>query len=662
MVRGTRFSFVKSAFQFSSSLRLAFLGSVYAAIAGGSLLAGYALRFDFVVPAERWAEAGRVLLWLVPLRLLSLLFFRQFSVLLTYFRFPDLYRLFLALLLPSLLMVAGWYGGAEGWVPPRSVILGDFVFALLLTTGFRIALRVYRERRSAERGTSNGPRTAVAIVGAGDVGALVASDLQSRNSSLRPVLFLDDDPAKWGKRIHNIPVLGGLDRVAEGVGQYGVRQLILAMPSAPAKRVGEIVKAGRELGLTTEIVPSLSELTTGKAKVTRLRPVEIEDLLGREEVAIDFGAIAGLLEGRRVMVTGAGGTIGRELVRQVVDKGPAELVLVEQAEIQLFEVGRMLAARRDGREPAPEVVPRTADITDAPRMRALFARHRPEIVFHAAAHKHVGLMEEQPGEALKNNTFGTLLLAHLAEEYGAREFVLISTDKAINPTSVMGASKRLAELCLQARAARAVDGATTAPTGRSEPGRDAPATRFRAVRFGNVLGSSGSVIPIFREQIAEGGPVTVRDPEVTRYFMTAAEAVGLVLQAAVLEGQGGVFVLNMGRPVKIADLARQMIELSGLRPGTDIEIQYTGLLPGEKRYEEVRHFDEDYLPTSHPQIAFFVNGPVPGEGFLEELEILRASLDERGMEELKGEMARWIPEYRVGGETGVGELEKREKG
>jgi FlaA1/EpsC-like NDP-sugar epimerase len=634
---------------------LGFLVAVYAAIAVVSLLGGYALRFDFVIPMERWAEAGRVLVWLVPLRLLSLLLLRQFSVLLTYFRFPDLYRLFLALLLPSLLMVGGWYGGAEGWVPPRSVILGDFVFALLLTTGFRIGLRVYRERRSLGQGGDGGARTAVAIVGAGDVGALVASDLQSRNATLRPVLFLDDDPGKWGKHIHNVLVLGSLDRLEEAVGKYGVRQLILAMPSAPAKRVGGIVTAGRELGLTTEIVPSLSELTTGKAKVTRLRPVEIEDLLGREEVDLDFGAIAGLLEGRRVMVTGAGGTIGRELVRQVVDKGPAELVLVEQAEIQLFEVGRMLA---EPRAAGAQVVLRTADITDGARMRTLFAAHRPEILFHAAAHKHVGLMEDQPGEALKNNTFGTMLLGELAEEYGVREFVFISTDKAINPTSVMGASKRLAELCLQARALLAggradPSGNGTGPStgnGVSRPVDEAgtPPTRFRAVRFGNVLGSSGSVIPIFREQIAAGGPVTVRDPEVTRYFMTATEAVGLVLQAAVLEGQGGVFVLNMGRPVKIADLARQMIELSGLRPGTDIEIEYTGLLPGEKLYEEVRHLDEDHLPTSNPQIALFVNGPAPAEGFLEELRALRVSLDELGPEELKRAMARWIPEYRGG--------------
>jgi FlaA1/EpsC-like NDP-sugar epimerase len=366
-------------------------------------------------------------------------------------------------------------------------------------------------------------------------------------------------------------------------------------------------------------------LATGQVKVDRTRPVAIEDLLGREQVELDSVGIDRLIHDRVVLVTGAGGSIGSELCRQILEKGPRRLILIDQTEIALFEIENELLATPDGKC----ILPLIADITDLHSMRAIFATYRPEIVFHAAAHKHVPLMERQPCEAIKNNTFGTAQLARLASEHEVERFVLISTDKAINPTSVMGCSKRLAEKALQAR--------------QRTPGNK---TRFLAVRFGNVLGSSGSVIPTFRRQIARGGPVTVTHPEMTRYFMTIPEAVGLVLQTATLGTGGEIFILDMGKPVKIIDMARQMIELSGFKPDVDIEIRITGLRPGEKLYEELRHTDESHETTVHPRVYRLKAAPDSvaerDDGWL---TALRVVADTGNAAEIKAAMKRLVPEY-----------------
>jgi len=336
------------------------------------------------------------------------------------------------------------------------------------------------------------------------------------------------------------------------------------MPSATARRVAEIVETLQRLQIKFSTVPSIYELTTGQAKVSQLRSVDIHDLLGREQVRLATDDIQHLLRERVVMVTGAGGSIGSELCRQIAGFSPRRLLLVEQSEVQLFQIEQDLIHSGCGKV----IVPLVANILDQPRLDSIFQHHHPEVIFHAAAHKHVPMMETQPGEAVKNNALGTLRLAETCAKHPTDRFVLISSDKAINPTSVMGATKRLAEMCVQSLDV-------------SQPG----ATRFMAVRFGNVLGSSGSVVPIFSKQIAAGGPVKVTHPEVTRYFMTIPEAVGLVLQSAAQGSGGEIFTLDMGKPVKILDLARQLIELSGFTPDQDIRIEFTGLRPGEKLFE-----------------------------------------------------------------------------
>jgi FlaA1/EpsC-like NDP-sugar epimerase len=391
--------------------------------------------------------------------------------------------------------------------------------------------------------------------------------------------FVDDNPAKLGERIHGVSVLGVLEQVPMLVKSLGVDEVIVAIPSAGGREMRRIVDLCSKDGVRLRMMPGLESLIEGRVEVNQLRNVAIEDLLGREPVKLETELIAGKLNGVVVMVTGAGGSIGSEICRQVCRFGPAMLLLVEQAENALFQVHREL------REAFPGImiVPRIADICDSRRIEAIFAAHRPHVVFHAAAHKHVPMMEWNTGEAIKNNVFGTRKVADLADQYGAQSFVMISTDKAVNPTSVMGVSKRVAEIYIQALSQRSK-------------------TRFITVRFGNVLGSNGSVVPIFQEQIARGGPVTVTHPEMKRYFMTIPEASQLVLQAGAMGNGGEIYILDMGEPVKIVDLARDLITLSGLRPGEDIEIQFTGIRPGEKLFEELASDSENADKTRHPKI------------------------------------------------------------
>ncbi len=606
--------------------RTALLFVAYSAIFGLSLYLSYALRFDFFVP-PRWREVRlENLTWILPLKLVLLFFFGQFGGLLSYFRLPDLYRVCGALGSAAFFLSLIWYLAEGRLCPPRSVILGDFLFSLLLISGFRVGLRVFRERILVEKSGSKKRQSRIAIVGAGDVGAGVAADLLSRKGpAMRPIVFLDDNPKKWKRHIHGITVVDSPDNLYAVSRNFGIEEIIIAMPSAPTRRVREIVELARGLGLNSEIVPSLAELTTGRVKATRVRPVEIEDLLGREAVELDSENIREMLQGRIIMVSGAGGSIGRELCRQIAFRNPKRLLLIEQSEVQLFQTEQQLLEEGYG----SIVDPLLANILDTSRMRAVLERNRPEIIFHAAAHKHVALMERQPGEVIKNNSLGTKALADLASEFGVERFVLISTDKAINPTSAMGASKRLAEIYIQAK-----------------QNVESNSTRFMAVRFGNVLGSSGSVIPIFRRQISQGGPVKVTHPEVSRFFMTVTEAVGLVLQSAT-QGRGGeIFVLDMGRPVMIRELARQMIELSGFRPDIDIEIQFIGLRPGEKLKEEVQHRRETLERTQHSRVMRFVGNPKSETVVEDFFSSLPNSLNQIDDGDLKDSLTKLIPEYR----------------
>jgi FlaA1/EpsC-like NDP-sugar epimerase len=614
-----------------SRLAIAVVGYTLALIL--SFWLAYQIRYDFAVPATEHGSMFIHGLWIIPFKLAVLLALGQFAGLLSYFSVPDLRRLVVALGIGSAVPAALWIGSHAFqpagnvvlYSPPGGVILADFFLALLGVSGFRLGCRVARERSSHASRAHAGQRiTRVGIMGAGHVGAALANELSARGG-MRPVMFFDDDPRKWRTRVHGIPVIGSPQCLLDD-GLIGkLDKIIIAMPSAPAKRVGELVRILRRVNLPFETVPSMEQLVEGKVKVSQLRPVDIEDLLGRDPVELETDNIRSILKDRVVMVTGAGGSIGSELCRQIASFGPARLLLVEQSEGNLFEIEQELIDAGFG----DIIVPTMADVLDMPRMHDIFERHQPAVVFHAAAHKHVPMMERHPTEAIKNNALATVCLATLALEFKVDRFVLISTDKAINPTNVMGATKRLAEIFVQALWA-------------GHPSE----TKFMAVRFGNVLGSSGSVIPTFKKQIAAGGPVKVTHPDITRYFMTIPEAVGLVLQCGAQGGGGEIFVLDMGEPVRIVDLARQVIELSGLRPGDDIEIQFTGLRPGEKLFEELSYKGENILPTTHPKIMRLASQPRELGQLQKELQHLFANVQDIDPNELKLTLKRLIPEYQ----------------
>ena len=598
---------------------------VYTISLGAAFYLAYQLRWDFSLPGDFQTQCLQLILPVVICKLVLLHSFGQFRSILSYFALADFGGVVVAISMVSAMMLALWYRSEVSAAPPRGVIVMDFLLSVGLITSFRLSLRIVRSwsQVALPMASAMGERR-VAIIGAGDVGEALAKDLlQHPGSGLLPVFFIDDDLAKVGRSIHGLPVYGPLARLVKLGPRLRVNELVITLAGATPRRVKEIVELGRQIGATTQIVPSFTQLTSGEVKIERSRPVAIEDLLGRAPVNLDSSGIGRLLQDQVVLVTGAGGSIGSELCRQILAHRPRQLLMVDQTELALFEIEQELI----GTEHGGRILPLIVDVADEPAIQAVFARHRPVIVFHAAAHKHVPLMERQPGEALKNNTLATAGLARLAAEHGVGHFVLISTDKAINPTSVMGCSKRLAEKTLQAR--------------QHSPGNR---TAFLAVRFGNVLGSSGSVIPTFKRQIAAGGPVTVTHAEMTRYFMTIPEAVGLVLQTATLGHGGEIFILDMGQPVKILDMARQMIELSGYKPGVDIEIKLTGLRPGEKLFEELRHNNETHEPTEHPRIFRLRNGEEPedAEAWLAELRAAAATSHPPAIKQL---LQRLVPEY-----------------
>ena len=477
--------------------RLGILLCGYSAILSACFFLAYDLRFDFSVPLEVRSDLWHFLVLILLCKLVLLAVFRQYGSLLSYFSVPDLFRIVSAMGAVGVAEVSVWLITKGMVAPPRGVILSDFILSVGALCMMRLTLRVYRERYTrSESVYGDGKICRVAILGAGDAGAQFVREIQSkRKLKLRPVMFLDDDREKHGHEIHGVPVMGSPADIARLRKDYPIDSCVLAMPSVAGRRLQEIYRSLAAEGLKVEIIPSMSELASGRVQISKIRAVQVEDLLGRETVDMQNPGIAKMVQGKVVMVTGAGGSIGSEICRQLAGYDPQRLLLVEQAEGSLFNIESEL--NRLGY--ANTIIPLIADILDLQRMRSILKLYSPQIIFHAAAHKHVYMMERQPGEAVKNNTIGTRQLAELAQASGVEVFVLISTDKAINPTSAMGATKRLAELHLQAIQKR-----------------DGNRTRFFAVRFGNVLGSSGSVIPIFKRQIAEGGPITVTHPDVTR--------------------------------------------------------------------------------------------------------------------------------------------------
>ncbi len=508
---------------------------------------------------------------------------------------------------------------------PRSVFVLAWMAAVLFVGGSRFSWRLFRDSY-----LHNGKLRAgkpVLIVGAGDAGAAVARELCSHNHNtgrIVPVGFVDDDRSKRGLEMFGLRVLGGREDIPRLVENYGVQEIIIAIPSAPGREIREIVEICRKTPAGLKILPGMNELINGKVSVSQIREVRIEDILGREPVEVDLESIAGYLTGRTVLVTGAGGSIGSELCRQVAQFQPKALILLGHGENSIYQIHKELS----GTYPELELKPVIVDVRDKVAVSRLFQLYKPGVVFHAAAHKHVPLMEYNAAEAVKNNVLGTYAVAAAASRHGAETFISVSTDKAVNPTSIMGATKRVAEMVVQ------------------QAGRYSK-TRFAAVRFGNVLGSRGSVVPLFKEQIAAGGPVTVTHPDMTRYFMTIPEAVQLVIQAGALAGGGEVFVLDMGEPVKILDLAKSMILLSGFEPEEDIEIVFTGIRPGEKLYEELMTSTEGVNVTKHNRI-FIAKVDKPDENKVNNLlEIVQEPYWAPGDVEVARLLQDVVPEFKT---------------
>ncbi|HOX05262.1 MAG TPA: nucleoside-diphosphate sugar epimerase/dehydratase [Planctomycetota bacterium] len=609
--------------------------------------AAFMLRFDFGIeeyyrqfygrtmrPAEAAAAAAATSAqyWLIfiktlgPVLIAKLIIFYAFRLYQGWWRYVGLRDLIhiLGASLLAMLVVTAWgflLYRKDGF--PRSVPFLDCGLTVFLIGGARAGMRLLREGPSFLLRSRGGHK--IFIAGAGDAGESLLREVD-RNPAIKydVVGFLDDDPNKIGARIHGVPVLGSLAQAGELAERYSVREVLIAMPSASGRQMREVVRSLQGAGLKCTTLPGMDELIGGQVSFSNVRPVNINDLLGREPANLDLEAVGRFLTGKVVMVTGAGGSIGSEICRQVLRFGPAELVLVERTENSLFHIDRELR----GSHPAARVTPCLADIGDVRRMERIFTAHQPRVVFHAAAHKHVPMLEYNPGEAVKNNILGTKLLADLAARLGAEAFVMVSTDKAVRPANVMGAAKRLAEVYVQSLAA----------SGR---------TKFVTVRFGNVIGSEGSAIPIFQQQIAAGGPVTVTHPEVRRYFMTIPEASQLVLQAGAMGRGGEIFVLNMGEPVLIRELAEQLIRLSGLEPGEDIDIVYTGLRPGEKLYEELRLDEECVAPTPHPKITVLRASPGAEERLrrtVDSFQELARLADELPPAELRERILKLVPE------------------
>ncbi len=464
---------------------------------------------------------------------------------------------------------------------PRSYYLFYTIFLGMCTVAIRFSYRFLRTMRTKGFfGAAAHSRKNVMIVGAGEAGNAILKEIEaSKFVSMDVKCYIDDNPGVQGKVMRGIPIVGGRNAIADAVKKYEIDEIIIAIPSASRKEIKNIVEICKETGCILQIVPGMYQLINGDVSVSQLREVEIEDLLGREPVKINNDEIAGYLQDKTVMVTGGGGSIGSELCRQIVEHNPKRLIIIDIYENNAYDIQQELRIKY----PELDLKVLIASVRDEEKLNQIFDEYKPDIVYHAAAHKHVPLMEDSPGEAIKNNVFGTLKVAKASDRAGVKKFVLVSTDKAVNPTNIMGASKRMCEMVIQMMSERSK-------------------TEFVAVRFGNVLGSNGSVIPLFKKQIAAGGPVTVTDPEIIRYFMTIPEAVSLILQAGAYARGGEIFVLDMGEPVKILDLAQNLIKLSGYRVGDDIEIVFTGLRPGEKMYEELLMAEEGLTGTENALI------------------------------------------------------------
>jgi FlaA1/EpsC-like NDP-sugar epimerase len=527
------------------------------------------LRFDGDIPPNQYARMMTLLPWLGLVRTVTFVPFRLYEGLWRYTGIWDLRNIITATAVSSLVFWGIAHGVFGETDYPRSVFVIDAVLLIFFMGGIRLTRRIYREIAPAER------ELRVLIFGAGDAGEMVVRDMKNNEFyEYEPVGFVDDDATKVGQRIHGVPVLGTRADLAEILRKTEPHEVLVAMPRAESTTLRSVLRALEPFKVPIKTVPNIRDILGGRVAVSQIRTLSVEDLLRRPPVGLDPAPVVDLIGGRRVLVTGAGGSIGSELSRQVAALGPSALILFERYENSLYSITNDL----EEHFPGARIEPVIGDVTDTARLNAVFGRYRPQVVFHAAAHKHVPMMELHPCEAVKNNVFGSRAVAEASCRYGAERFILISSDKAVNPSSVMGATKRVAELMMQ------------------ELGKGSP-TCFMTVRFGNVLASNGSVVPRFMEQIKAGGPVTVTHPEMRRFFMLIPEAVQLVLHAAALGEPGAVYVLDMGDEISVTEMARDLIRLSGFIPDEEIEIKFTGLRPGEKLFEELSGADERLEPS-----------------------------------------------------------------
>lgn len=607
--------------QISFKRRRLFVFGLDVVLIGLSFFSAFMLRFDFKIPSAFMHLFWQGLATALVIKPLVLLLSGLYRNLWRYASLQDGVEIAKVVTVSSI--ISGFtLMYLRHFAPyPRSIFILDWFLLLGMVVASRLVWRVYRETVIMPRRNLSGKRTL--IVGAGEAGSLLLKEIRrQQDSAFQVVGFVDDAPQKAGMKLHGIDVLGTTKQLATLINAHLIEDVIIAIPTAAGNAMRDIIKSCEHCKVRFKTLPAISDIIEGKISVSQIKDVDICDLLGRDPVELNQRAIRNYLEGKRILVTGAAGSIGSEICRQVARFSPAKLIVLDSAETPLYQIEKELSESY----PDMRLAPVLADIRQAARLDYVFEAFAPEVVFHAAAYKHVPMIEYNPVEAVTNNIMGTRLLAEKANSFGVQNFVMISTDKAVNPTNVMGASKRAAELFVQALSRQST-------------------TNFTTVRFGNVLGSSGSVIPLFKEQIASGGPVTVTHPDVIRYFMTIPEASQLVLQAGCIGNGGEIFVLDMGKPVKIVDLAEELISLSGLTPHEDIEIVFTGLRPGEKLYEELLVAGEGVKPTAHQKIKVL-------ESVEYDLKVVTAAVDKLAqsaacadIREVMDSLKQLVPEF-----------------
>jgi FlaA1/EpsC-like NDP-sugar epimerase len=592
-------------------------------VAGMAWWFAYLLRFNFSIPAEHITQMINSLLWVIPLQAGLFIFFGLYRGVWRFASVNDLKRIVSAVISATALATLILFMLQTGVVIPRSVLILNPILLVMMMGGSRFTYRAWKDHQLYGMTLKQGHP--VIVLGAGEAAVALVKDL-ARSTQWRVVGLVDDDKSMHGREVFGVKVLGSINQLEKICKRLSVDYVIVAMPSAHHQKRRQAIELANQLGLEVLTVPAIDDLMSGKVSVSQIRKVDVEDLLGRDPVKLDNSGLQKLIDGNAVLVSGAGGSIGSELCRQIVKFNPRVMICLDISEFSLYQLEQELSAQ----QLPVSLIYKTCDVKNKVRVDDLLAQYQPSVVFHAAAYKHVPMMENgNVWEALSNNVIGTQTLAQACKEAGVAKFVLISTDKAVNPTNVMGASKRLAEMVCQGLQDKLSE-------------RDA-GTRFVIVRFGNVLGSSGSVIPKFREQIAKGGPVTITHPEITRYFMSIPEAAQLVMQAGLMGKGGEIFVLDMGEPVKIASLAADMIRLSGLQPD-EIKIEYVGLRPGEKLYEELLADDEHTMPTPHEKLRIAQARKADAAWVQKLLKWIQGS-HSANENVLKTELAVWVEEY-----------------